>query len=231
MMPLRTVELESIFTHERTGLYRRTRELHAFAVGLEVEVGSPLYLGALARYGLLAMLSTASAGVAPTDRVRARHMAAIRERLARFASVLRAVADRGLVDTETIRFGSQLVRHTEEALREFEGELRCVEAELLSERSDKERAKSGARPDDEIEAPPMSAIPPEQVAGKAVNENSEAVSRSSQDKEGTGAIRPGVARRSALTHAPELAVPPEAQGHGTASATGADDIAGLPEGR
>ena len=145
MTPLRTIELEPIFVHERTELYRRTRELHAFAAQLEVEVGTSRYFAALTHTGLLAMLSTASAGVAPTDRSRARHLATLRDRLARFASVLQSIADRGLLEKDVVRFGNQLVRNAEALVADFDVELRCIDAGLLSDRRDAERSFGAAQ--------------------------------------------------------------------------------------
>ncbi len=127
-------------------LYQRTRELHAFAAQLETSAGNTRYFAALTNTGLLAMLSTASAGVAPTDRTRSRHLASLRDRLARFACALRSMADRGLLDDDVVRFGSELVRNAESLVPDFDVELRCIEAELLSNRLDAERSERGEAP-------------------------------------------------------------------------------------
>jgi hypothetical protein len=143
MKPFRIVELAPIFTHERTELYRRTRELHAFAARLEANAGKSRYFAALTYAGLLAMMSTASAGVATTDRARARHLTSLRERLARFACMLRSMADRELLDDDAAKFGSALVHHADRLIDQYDVALRTVEADLLSARRDAERAALG----------------------------------------------------------------------------------------
>ena len=143
MKPLQIVELEPIFAHERTELYHRTRELHAFAARLENDAGSTRYFGALTRTGLLAMLSTASAGVAATERARTRHLACLRDRLARFACTLRGMADRGLLEDDVLRSGNQVVERAEMLVATFDVDLRRVEADLLAARQDVEQARHG----------------------------------------------------------------------------------------
>ena len=173
MTPLRSIELEPIFVHERTELYRRTRELHAFAAHLEVEAGTSRYFAALTHTGLLAMLSTASAGVAPSDRSRARHLATLRDRLARFASALQSMADRGLLEKDVVCFGNQLVRSAEALVADFDVELRCIDAGLLSDRRDAERSRGAAQAaNDEArptEARPTDADSPSPEKGAAGN--------------------------------------------------------------
>jgi hypothetical protein len=149
MKPLRIVELEPIFPHEGTELYRRARELHAFSAQLEMEAGNTRYFGALTQAGLLAMLSVASAGVAPTDRARARCLARLRSGLSRFASTLRSMADRALLEENALRFGAKLVASAEALVDNFDIELKAAEASLIVQSRDAERERlqeDAARP-------------------------------------------------------------------------------------
>ena len=111
-----------------TSINRRTRELHAFAAQLETEGGKTRYVSSLTQTGLLAMLSTASAGVAGSDRARTRHLATLRDRLARFASALRSMADRGLLADDVVIFGNNLVQQAESLVSDFDVELKCVDS-------------------------------------------------------------------------------------------------------
>jgi hypothetical protein len=130
MKPLPAISAAPIFAHERTSLYLRVRELHAFAAELETISGTSRYYGALVQVGLLAMFSTASAGVAPTERTRARHLGKLRDQLARFASALRGMADRGLIGADVAAFGSELVRDAESLIHDFDDALLRVQSAI-----------------------------------------------------------------------------------------------------
>jgi hypothetical protein len=128
MKPLPPVSAAPIFAHERTALYLRVRELHGFAAELETTAGTSRYYAALVHIGLLAMFSTASAGVAPTERTRARHLAKLRDQLARYAVTLRSMADRGLLEDPLAAFGNALVRDAETLIHDFSEALLQVES-------------------------------------------------------------------------------------------------------
>jgi hypothetical protein len=133
MKPLPVVSTTPIFVHERTTLYARIRELHAFAAELEIAAGTSRYFGALVHIGLLAMFSTASAGVAPTERTRARHLKKLRDQLARFASALRGMADRGLVANDLAASGTELVRDANSLIDDFGEALLQNEAAMTQD--------------------------------------------------------------------------------------------------